>query len=86
MTPAWRSALGGAAEHTRRFFDDGRGVCDGVSGRLKWELRLTWLKGTRILKRLKASRFDAFRNRPALGPGDGPLLVWRAVRWKKARI
>ena len=82
ITPAWRSALGGAAERTRRLFDEGRGVCDGVSGRLKWELRLTWLGGTRILERLEANGFDAFRRRPALGVGDVPVLLWRGVRWR----
>ena len=27
-------------------------MCDGVSGRLRYELRATWLGGTRILDRL----------------------------------
>ena len=83
ITPAWRSALGGAARRTRRLFGEGRGVCDGVSGRLKWELRLTWLGGTRILERLEAIGFDAFAHQASLGPGDVPLLLWRTVTWSR---
>jgi len=84
ITPAWRAALAAAAARTRRLFDEGRGVCDGVSGRLRYELRLTWLGGTRVLERLEASRFDAFARRPALGPGDAPVLVWRALTWRRS--
>jgi hypothetical protein len=36
-------------------------VCDIVSGRLKYELRATWLGGTRILRKLEAARFDVVR-------------------------
>ena len=67
ITPAWRAALAAVAR-TRALFDEGRGVADGVSGRLRWELRLTWLGGVRILDRLERDGFDVFRRRPSLGP------------------
>jgi hypothetical protein len=57
-------------------------VCDGVSGRLKWELRFTWLGGVRILDRLAHAEFDVFTSRPALGPADVPALTWQALRWQ----
>ena len=41
------------AQRTRALFEAGRPVCDGVSGRLRWELRVTWLGGMRILDRLE---------------------------------
>ncbi len=82
ITPAWRSALAAAAARTRRLFDEGRLVCDAVSGRLRYELRLTWLGGSRILDRLEASGFDAFRHRPALGFGDAPALIWSLLTWR----
>lgn len=81
MTDAWRQALAAAAERTRALFDRGRPVCDLVSGRLRWELRFTWLGGVRILDRLEAVRYDVFRARPALGPRDVPALAWGALRW-----
>ena len=82
MTPAWRQALAAAARRTRALFDDGRGVCDVLSGRLRYELRATWLGGMRILDRLEAQGFDVFRHRPTLGSGDALVIGWRALSWK----
>jgi hypothetical protein len=39
-------------------------VCDGVRGRLRWELRATWLGATRVLDRLERQRFDVFAVAP----------------------
>jgi hydroxysqualene synthase len=83
ITPAWRDALSAAAMRTRDLFARGRGICDAVSGRLRWELRLTWLGGTRILDRLERSGFDVFAARPALTVSDVPLLVWKAAGWRR---
>ena len=82
MTAAWQRVLGGASARTRQLFADGRGVCDGVDGRLRLELRLTWLGGTRILDRLERQHYDVFRSRPSLGFNDLPGLLWRAVVWR----
>jgi phytoene/squalene synthetase len=82
MTDAWRSALARVAGRTRECFAAGRFVCDGVRGRLRLELRLTWLGGVRILDRLDRAGFDVFSSRPSLGPGDAPALLWGAVRWR----
>jgi hydroxysqualene synthase len=82
MTPAWRRVLRGAAARTAAIFDEGRVVCDGVSGRLRLELRFTWLGGRRILSRLERDDFDLFRRRPALGAADLPALLWHAMTWR----
>ena len=60
MTRPWtaRSATCGRAH--ARALRAGRPVCDGVSGRLRYELRATWLGGTRVLERLERSGFDVF--------------------------
>ena len=81
MTPGWRLALARAADRTREHFREGRPVCDAVHGRLRFELRLTWLGGERILDRLERAEFDVFSARPALGLADVPPLLWRASRW-----
>ena len=82
LTPAWRGALEEASGRTTDLFDRGRLVCDGVGGRLRFELRLTWLGGRRILSRLRRAGFDVFRARPTLGAADAPALIWQALTWR----
>jgi squalene synthase HpnC len=81
LTPAWARALGDCVAATAKLFDQGRSVCDGVRGRLRWELRFTWLGGRRVLERVDSRRADALTHRPTLGAGDVPSLLWRAIRW-----
>jgi squalene synthase HpnC len=85
MTPAWTAAIAQCAAVTRTLFAEGRAVCDGVRGRLRLELRLTWLGGTRILEKVEQRRGALFDHRPSLGAGDAPLLIWRAARWRGGR-
>ena len=83
LTPAWRAVLERVGARTRPLFDQGRAVCDGVSGRVALELRLTWLGGLRILDRLEQNRFDVFTERPALGATDGMLILWKTLTWRR---
>jgi squalene synthase HpnC len=83
LTPAWREALGEVAARTRGLFQAGAPVCDGVTGRLRWELRATWLGGVRILDKLAAADFDVFAHRPSLGGRDAPVILWRAATWAR---
>jgi squalene synthase HpnC len=82
MPAAWKSVLREMAQRTRRLFAEGRPVCDGVHGRLKYELRLTWLGGTRILDRLEQADFEVFANRPTLRARDLAPLLWRTASWR----
>jgi squalene synthase HpnC len=82
MTEPWRCALRTVACRTRDLFRAGRAVCDGVTGRLRYELRVTWLGGVRILDRLERDDFDVFVSRPQLRAGDAPALLWSALTWK----
>ncbi len=84
ITPEWQAALRVMSARTRALFHAGRPVCDGVEGRLKLELRLTWLGGSRILDRLEQNDFDVFGRRPTLGGADAVPLLWRAVLWQHA--
>jgi phytoene synthase len=85
MSPAWRNALSEMTARTRRLFEEGRAVCDGLGGRLRYELRLTWLGGVRILDRLEQKGFDVFTARPTLGKSDVPALLWSAVSWSRPK-
>jgi phytoene/squalene synthetase len=84
FTSEWRDALEHAVQRTRELFNAGRPLCDAVAGRLRWELRFTWLGGTRILENIEAVGFDVIRHRPTLGVADAPLLGWRALVWRSA--
>jgi len=86
VAPAWEKALGAAGVGTRHLFDAGRPLCDSVRGRLKYELRATWLGGTRILDRLAASHFDVVNHRPTLGVADIPWFAWRLLTWTSPRV
>jgi phytoene synthase len=82
MTPEWQRVLTMMTDRTRRLFAEGRAVCDGVGGRLRFELRCTWLGGTRILDKLERTGFDVFRQRPTLSAADVPGLFARALLWR----
>lgn len=83
-TPAWRATLEDCGGRTRALFEQGRAVCDGVRGRLRYELRATWLGGTRILERLDQNGYDVFRARPSLGVTDGLVIACRTLAWRRA--
>jgi hydroxysqualene synthase len=83
ITPEWVAALESCAARTRSLFDEGRAIADGVTGRLRYELRATWLGGVRILDRLERARFDVFHQRPSLGLGDLPGIAWGIARWRR---
>ena len=86
FTPAWRAALEECGERTRALFATGRLVCDGVTGRLKWELRATWLGGTRVLDKLERVHYDVFASRPALRKVDAAVIAWQALLWRRAAL
>jgi phytoene synthase len=83
ITAPWQAALTQAAARTRQLFHDGRPIADLVHGRLRYELRATWLGGRRILERVERTHFDVVKHRPALRLPDGMVIAWRAARWKK---
>lgn len=84
VTPAWTRALAQAVAETRRHFENGRAVADLVSGRLRWELRATWLGGTRVLDRLASQHFDVFKSRPTLGLTDAGMIAVRCLFWRRS--
>ena len=80
ITPAWQAALAEVVGRTRQLFAQGRPIAGRVRGRLGWELRLTWLGGSRILDKLESAGFDVFHNRPTLTRSDAPVLLWQTLR------
>jgi hydroxysqualene synthase len=85
ISPAWRAALAEMVRRTRALYATGQPICDAVRGRLKWELRFTWLGGWRILDKLERVDFDVFRRRPTLAALDVPVLALQAFTWRTPR-
>jgi squalene synthase HpnC len=78
---AWTAALSHCVAVTAEQFARGRSVCDGVRGRLRYELRCTWLAGRRMLARVEAARSRLLDHRPTLGAGDVPAILWQTACW-----
>ena len=81
LNQEWRASLAAVVARTRALFVAGRPVADAVRGRLRFELRATWLGGMRVLGRLEQSRFDPLHQRPRLHVADLPWFTWRMLRW-----
>jgi squalene synthase HpnC len=80
----WREALAAAVGRTRALFRDGLPLCDRLSGRLRYEIRATWLGGTRILDRIEAVNYDVLRHRPTIGIADIAWLIGAGLGWPKS--
>ena len=85
MSEPWQRAMSRVAARTQASFEAGRAVCDGVRGRLRYELRFTWLGGMRMLERLASVNYDVFARRPRIGFADVPLLILHAAWWNVHR-
>jgi len=79
---AARALMRDLVDRTRPYFAEGRALCDRVPGRLRYELRLTWLGGARILDRIDAVGGDVWNQRPRIGAADSARLAWGALRWR----
>jgi squalene synthase HpnC len=65
-------------DRTREMFMRGRQLPELVTGRLRHELRLTWLGGMRILERIARSGYNTLSERPTITMGDKVGLLARA--------
>jgi hypothetical protein len=54
-----------------------------VRGRLRYELRATWLGGTRILQKLEAANFEPSAARIRLRATDAPWFIWNLAAWRR---
>jgi phytoene/squalene synthetase len=80
---AWQRTLAECVRLTRDQYRSGRRVCDAVTGRLRYELRLTWLGGQRILDHVDLVRRDLMTRRPTLGLRDWPAILGGALAWAR---
>src|SRR5258708_16599149 len=64
LNESWMAVLAECVARTRATFAAGREVCDAVGGRLRYELRLTWLGGTRMLQLVERTCAAPLYRRP----------------------
>lgn len=66
-------------DRTWEIFKQGRPLPEAVSGRLKYELRLTWFGGTRILERIEELGYDTLNRRPTISTFDKLRILARTI-------
>ena len=82
--PSWCRTMAACVGFTRSQFDTGRLVCREMTGRIGFELRLTWHGGSLILDRVEALGPTLRTTRPALGVVDWLLVMGRTTGWSLA--
>ncbi len=75
----YRKLLEFQVKRTQEIFDKGGLLTKKLHGLLRLEIRLTWLGGTKILRKIEALNFDTLNHRPTLGKGDMAMLFFQAL-------
>lgn len=80
MSDALRELMTYQVERTQTLFDRGRPLCSAVfDGRLRMELRCTWLGGTTILRRIRDNNYNIFM-RPTISLWDKGKILWKSLQ------
>ena len=69
-TPNFRNCLRYQCEKTWALFREGEALSRHLPRPLNWEIRLTWLGGTEILKKIEAQSYDTLSRRPKVTKTD----------------
>jgi phytoene/squalene synthetase len=80
QTEGFRSMMEFELKRTEDLFEQGRPLLGEVGRDLSFELKLTWLGGTTILKKIRAIDDRVLSQRPVLTLPDKGLLLFRALR------
>jgi phytoene synthase len=75
----YRQLLTFQVERTQGIFDQGAPLTKKLRGLLRLEIRLTWLGGTTILRKIEALNYDTLNHRPTVGKADMALLFLKAL-------
>ena len=78
-TPEFRTLVHNQVTKAWALFEQGKSLSRQLPIPLKWEIAVTWLGGTTILKKIEALDYDTLRTRPKLSKFDIPLLFLRTL-------
>lgn len=76
---AFKNLLKYCVDRSFYLFKEGLPLCYQVGKDLRMEMKLTWLGGTMILKKIVGSEYDIFRKRPVIGMADKIKFLMRAL-------
>jgi phytoene synthase len=76
---SYRRLLAFQVERAQEIFDRGAPLTKKLKGLLRVEIRLTWLGGTTILRKIESVRFDTLNHRPKLDKIDLAALFLKAL-------
>jgi len=75
----YRKLIAFQVARTQEIFDRGAPLTKKLKGWLRLEIRLTWLGGTKILRKIEALNYDTLNHRPKLGKADMAALFLKAL-------
>jgi squalene synthase HpnC len=75
---AYRRLLRFQVDRTQELFNRGEPLSRLLPGTLGWEIRLTWLGGTTILRKIEDQHYDTLSQRPKLAKRDFLSLLGQA--------
>src|SRR5271156_5994281 len=75
----FRKLLAFEVARTQEIFDRGAPLTKKLRGLLRLEIRLTWLGGTKILRKIEALNYDTLNHRPTVGKADMAVLFLKAL-------
>ena len=78
-SPEGRRLVQHAVDATEKIFNRGLPLLGGVQGRLKLELKATYLGGQGILNKIRAMDYNVLQNRPAWSAWDKTRLAFKAL-------
>lgn len=76
---SYRELLKFQVHRTQKIFEEGKPLLNLVSGKLRLELKLTWLGGTQILRMIEKNNYDTLSYRPSLSKFDKVKLLGRSL-------
>ena len=78
VTPNFRNLLRYQTERAWEFFHQGEALSHRLKRPLSWEIRLTWLGGSEILRKIQRQNYDTLSHRPVVTKVDFVRLALQA--------
>ncbi len=78
-TDHYRQLIAFQVTRAQQIFDKGAPLTKKLRGLLRLEIRLTWLGGTTILRKIEALKYDTLNHRPTVGKADMAALFLKAL-------